>query len=38
MYLTQTLKNAGLVPEDAVAKYIRTAILDENHEIFWQKA
>jgi radical SAM-linked protein len=38
MYLTQALKNAGLVPEDAVAKYIRTAILDENQEIFWQKA
>ena len=37
MYLTQALKNAGLVPEDAVAKYIRTAVLDENLEIFWQK-
>ena len=25
------------VAEEAVAKYIRTGILDENLEIFWQK-
>lgn len=37
MYLTQALKSAGLVAEEAVAKYIRTGILDENLEIFWQK-
>ena len=37
MYLTQALKNAGLVDEDATAKYIRTGILDENCEIFWKK-
>ena len=37
MYLTQALKNAGLVEEDATAKYIRTGILDENCEIFWKK-
>lgn len=37
MYLTQALKNAGLVSEEAVAKYVRTGILDENLEIFWQK-
>ncbi len=37
MYLTQALKNAGLVPEDATAKYIRTGILDENLQIFWKK-
>ena len=37
MYLTQALKNAGLVEEDATAKYIRTRILDENCEIFWKK-
>ncbi len=37
MYLTQALKNAGLVAEDAVAKYIRTGILDENLQIFWKK-
>ena len=37
MYLTQALKNAGLVEPEAVAKYIRTGILDENLEIFWQK-
>ena len=37
MYLTQALKNAGLVEQEAVAKYIRTGILDENLEIFWQK-
>ena len=36
-YLTQALKNAGLVEEDATAKYIRTGILDENCEIFWKK-
>ena len=28
---------AGLVEEDATAKYIRTGILDENCEIFWKK-
>lgn len=38
MYLTQALKNAGLVSEEAVAKYVRTGILDENLEIFWQKS
>ncbi len=37
MYLTLALKNAGLVPEDATAKYIRTGILDENLQIFWKK-
>ena len=37
MYLTQALKNAGLVDTEAVAKYVRTGILDENLEIFWQK-
>ena len=37
MYITQALKNAGLVEEDATAKYIRTGILDENCEIFWIK-
>ena len=37
MYLTQALKNAGLVEQEAVAKYVRTGILDENLEIFWQK-
>ena len=37
MYITQALKNAGLVEEDATAKYIRTGILDENCEIFWKK-
>ena len=37
MYLTQALKNAGLVEEDATAKYVRTGILDENCEIFWKK-
>lgn len=37
MYLTQALKNAGLVEEDATAKYIRTGILDENCQIFWKK-
>ena len=37
MYLTQALKNAGLVEEDTTAKYIRTGILDENCEIFWKK-
>ena len=37
MYLTQALKNVGLVEEDATAKYIRTGILDENCEIFWKK-
>jgi radical SAM-linked protein len=37
MYLTQALKNAGLVEREAVAKYVRTGILDENLEIFWQK-
>ena len=37
MYLTQALKNAGLVEEDAVAKYVRTGIFDENCEIFWKK-
>lgn len=37
MYLTQALKNAGLVDEDAAARYVRTAILDENLQIFWQK-
>lgn len=36
MYLTQALKNAGLVEADAVARYVRTAILDENLQIFWQ--
>jgi hypothetical protein len=38
MYLTQALKNAGLVAEEAVAKYIRTGILDENCQNFWEKA
>ena len=38
MYLTQALKNAGLVDTDAVAKYVRTGILDENLQIFWQKS
>lgn len=38
MYLTQALKNAGLVEEEAVAKYIRTGILDENCQNFWEKA
>ena len=38
MYLTQALKNAGLVEEEAVAKYIRTGILDENCQKFWEKA
>ena len=38
MYLTQALKNAGLVDTEAVAKYVRTGILDENLEIFWQKS
>ena len=37
MYLTQAMKNAGLVEEDATAKYIRTGILDENCQIFWKK-
>lgn len=37
MYLTQALKNAGLVEQEAVAKYVRTGILDEKLEIFWQK-
>ena len=37
MYLTQALKNAGLVEQEAVAKYVRTGILDENLKIFWQK-
>jgi hypothetical protein len=37
MYLTQALKNTGLVEQEAVAKYVRTGILDENLEIFWQK-
>ena len=37
MYLTQALKNAGLVEEDATAKYIRAEILDENCQIFWKK-
>lgn len=37
MYLTQALKNAGLVDTEAVAKYVRTGILDENLQIFWQK-
>lgn len=37
MYLTQALKNAGLVEQEAVAKYVRTGILDENLEIFWKK-
>ena len=37
MYLTQALKNAGLVEEDATAKYIRTGILDEKCQIFWKK-
>lgn len=37
MYLTQALKNAGLVEPEAVTKYVRTGILDENLEIFWQK-
>ncbi len=37
MYLTRALKDAGLVPEDATAKYIRTEILDENLQIFWKK-
>ncbi len=35
MYLTQALKNAGLVDTEAVAKYVRTGILDENLQIFW---
>ena len=38
MYLTQALKNAGLVDTEAVAKYVRTGILDENLQIFWQKS
>ena len=38
MYLTQALKKAGLVEEEAVAKYIRTGILDENCQNFWEKA
>ena len=38
MYLTMALKQAGLVPEEAVAKYIRTGILDENCQNFWEKA
>lgn len=38
MYLTQALKNAGLVEADAAARYVRTAILDENMQIFWEKA
>ena len=37
MYLTQALKQQGLVPEDAAARYIRTEILDENGQIFWKK-
>lgn len=37
MYLTQALKKVGLVPGDATAKYIRTGILDENLQNFWQK-
>lgn len=37
MYLTQALKNAGLVEGDATAKYIRAEILDENCQIFWKK-
>lgn len=35
MYLTKALKNAGLVPEDAAAHYIRTGILDENCQNFY---
>ena len=38
MYLTQALKNAGIVDTEAVAKYVRTGILDENLQIFWQKS
>ena len=38
MYLTQALKNAGLVDTESVAKYVRTGILDENLQIFWQKS
>lgn len=38
MYLTQALKNAGLVDTEAVAKYVRTGILDENLQIFWKKS
>lgn len=38
MYLTQALNSAGLVDTEAVAKYVRTGILDENLQIFWQKS
>ena len=38
MYLTQARKNAGLVDTEAVAKYVRTGILDENLQIFWKKS
>ncbi len=37
MYLTQALKNAGLVEADATAHYVRCEILDENLQIFWKK-
>lgn len=35
MYLTKALKNAGFVPEEAAAHYIRTKILDENCQNFY---
>ncbi|MBQ7492178.1 MAG: DUF2344 domain-containing protein [Clostridia bacterium] len=35
MYLTKALKNAGFVPEDAAVHYVRTGILDENCQNFY---
>ena len=34
MYITRALKDAGLVPRESAAAYVRTAILDENCRIF----
>lgn len=36
MYLVKALKSAGLIPEDGMAHYVRTGILDQNCEIFWK--
>ena len=36
MYLVKALESAGLTPEDATAHYLRTGILDQNCQIFWE--
>ena len=36
LYLTAALKQAGLIPQEADAHYLRTGILDKNCRIFQQ--